>query len=274
MQDENPYAPPKGLEPSNRFAGLDANHGGVLRVLSIGWQLFRRHFLVILGCVAVVWLPLELLSSYLDYYVFGDDFRRSFQFAQFSANFIGIIATGAVISIGATASSGATPSIRSALIEGVKSWPQLFWTRLIAGLAVLLALLFFIIPGIYVWIRLSLVESIAVIEPLSGTRAIRRSWELTRGQFWYVLGVWATMGGVLVAMLSAIFLVTFAILLVPDMDYWFLDAATSFMLDLGMAYITLCYYLAYRERSRRADAATGEESTVPAADVGEHESIG
>jgi hypothetical protein len=64
--------------------------------------LYRTRFLAIATLVMVVWLPLELVSCYLEAYVFAaDDFRSSFKLASFFDNFIGIIATAAVISVGA-----------------------------------------------------------------------------------------------------------------------------------------------------------------------------
>jgi hypothetical protein len=69
-------------------------------ILKQAWQTYRQHFPVILMVVVAVWTPLELLSSYMDAFVFGeDDFRKSWKFAQFLDNFFGIIATAGVIFI-------------------------------------------------------------------------------------------------------------------------------------------------------------------------------
>jgi hypothetical protein len=62
----------------------------------------------------------------------------------------------------------------------------------VAAIAISLAGLFaFIVPGIYLAVRLSLAVPAAVLEDLGPSEALRRSWELTRGDFWRVLGLMA-----------------------------------------------------------------------------------
>src|SRR5439155_4315972 len=130
---------------------------------------------------------LELLSSYMDYFVFGqDDFRKSFKFAQFLENFFGIIATAGVISIGYSSLSGGLPAFGSALSSGVGAWGRMWWTRFLSALALIVGLLLLVIPGIYLLVRLALVEPIVVCERVSGSTAMRRSFDLTRGRFWQV----------------------------------------------------------------------------------------
>ena len=66
-------------------------------ILQQSWKTYRQHFPLIVAVVVAVWTPLELLSSYMDAFVFGeDDFRKSWKFAQFLDNFFGIIATASI----------------------------------------------------------------------------------------------------------------------------------------------------------------------------------
>ncbi len=52
--------------------------------------LYRKHFGVVAAVVIVHLAALDLLSSYMDYFVFvHDDFRKSFKFYQFLDNFVG-----------------------------------------------------------------------------------------------------------------------------------------------------------------------------------------
>src|SRR5882762_6868417 len=133
-------------------------------ILNRTWQIYRQHFPVILMVVVAVWTPLELLSSYMDAFVFGeDDFRKSWRFAQFLDNFFGIIATAGVIFIGNVALTGLRTGFRNALAAGFSSWGRMWWTRFLTGLALLVGLLLLIIPGVYLFVRLSLVEPVAVL---------------------------------------------------------------------------------------------------------------
>ena len=171
---------------SQRYSSADLM---ITAVLKHAWDLYRTHFGTVAAVVMVIWLPLELLSSYMDYFVFdSDDFRRSFKFAQFLDNFFGIIATAGVISIGYTSWLGRRPSVREALDVGVRSWGRMWWTRFLTALTLVFGFLLLIFPGIYLLVRLALVEPIAVCERVSGSAAMRRSFELTRGHFWQEIG--------------------------------------------------------------------------------------
>ncbi|MBK8475311.1 MAG: glycerophosphoryl diester phosphodiesterase membrane domain-containing protein [Opitutaceae bacterium] len=193
--------------------------------------------------VVVIWLPLDLLSSYMDFFVFDpEDFRRSFRFSQFLDNFVGIIATAGVISIGYSASLGSQPSFGSALSVGASSWGRMWWTRFLTGLAIIFGLLLLIIPGVYLFVRLALVEPVAVCERVSGPDALRRSFELTEGRFWQVFCLGLVLGGVMIA---AVVCVVLPSILIPAADHWLIDAATSLLADLVGAYGTLCVLCAY-----------------------------
>src|SRR5437764_13248586 len=99
-----------------------------------GWQLYRQHFGIVTAVVVAVWLPLELLSSYMDYFVFGrDEFRKSFKLAQFLDNFFGIIAAAGVISTGYSSLSGVQPAFGSALSSGAGAWGRMWWTRFLSA---------------------------------------------------------------------------------------------------------------------------------------------
>ncbi len=212
-------------------------------ILKQGWQLYRKHFGIVAAVVVCVWLPLELLSSYMDAFVFGkDDFRKSFKFAQFLENFFGIIATAGVISIGCSSLSGGRPSFGGALSSGAGAWGRMFWTRLLSGIALLVGLLLLVIPGVYLLVRLALVEPVAVCERVSGTTAMRRSYELTKGRFWLLFRLGLVLLGFLLGVLVAVILPT---ALIPALDFWLVDAGAQLMGDLLAAYFTLCLLCAY-----------------------------
>lgn len=215
----------------------------IVTILKHAWDLYRKHFGVVAAVVVVIWLPLDLLSSYMDYFVFDpDDIRRSFKFSQFLDNFVGIIATAGVISIGYTSYLGQYPSFGGAMSIGAGSWGRMWWTRFLTALALILGLLLLVIPGIYLLVRLALVEPIAVCERVSGSAAMRRSFELTKGRFWQVFLLGLVFGGVMIAALACVVL---PIIFIPALDHWLVDATTSLIADLVGAFGTLCVLSAY-----------------------------
>jgi hypothetical protein len=58
----------------------------------------------------------------------------------------------------------------------------------LVGLAVIGGLILFIIPGIYIAIRLCVSIEALVVEGRRGTKAMARSWELVGGHWWHAFG--------------------------------------------------------------------------------------
>lgn len=225
----------------------------MIAILKHAWRLYRQHFGIIVAAVVLVWLPLELLSSYMDHFVFDpDDVRRSFKFSQFLDNFIGIIATAAVISIGYSSSLGEQPSFGGAINAGLGAWGRMWWTRFLTGLTLVIGFLLLIVPGVYLMVRLALVESVAVCERVSGSAAMSRSFELTRDRFWPVALLGVAFSAVILAALGVVMLPA---IFIPSLDHWLIDAATSLISDVIVAYGTLCLLSAYVVYSNAQDAA-------------------
>jgi hypothetical protein len=232
-------------------------------VLKQAWKLYRAHFGVIAAVVIVIWLPLNLLSSYMDYFVFEeDDFRKSFKFYQFLDNFVGIIATAGVIFIGYTTYFGQSISFGKAMNVGLGSWGRMWWTRFIWALVIILGILLLIIPGLYLIVRLAFVEPIAVCERVSGIAALRRSFELTKGRFRQV----ALLGFVFITItLVPIVLLILPAIFFPVLDHWLIDATTTLFADIIGAFGILCFVCAYAilSEEERLSQATITDSISP-----------
>jgi hypothetical protein len=226
--------------------------------------LYRTHFLAIAALVIVVWLPLELVGCYLDAYVFGpEDFRRSFTLARFFDSFIGIIATAAVISVGAAGWVGERPSFGSAIKVGLTSWWSMWWSRFLAGILIVVGFVCLIIPGIYLFVRLILVEPIAVCDRRSGAAAIRRSFELTQGRFWKVFGISVLAQGILLAGCACLWLPSF---FASGETFWLFDMVSSLACDLLVAFYTICVVCVYFALAREeflTKSPASVDSTVP-----------
>jgi hypothetical protein len=211
-------------------------------ILKQSWQIYRQHFPVILAAVVTVWAPLELLSSYMDAFVFGeDDLRKSWKFAQFLDNFFGIIATAGVIFIGHEALSGQRGTFRNALAAGLSSWGRMWWTRVLSGFVLVVGFLLLIIPAVYLLVRLSLVEPVAVQERISGVAAMRRSFALTNGHFWLVFRLGLAFLGVFLLPIALVL----AMAIIPGLDHWLIDAASQFVADVVAAFGTVALVTTY-----------------------------
>jgi hypothetical protein len=213
------------------------------KILLQSWQIYRQNFWVILAVVVVVWTPLELLSSYMDAFVFGeDDIRKSWKFAQFLENFFGIIATAGVIFIGLQAPTNSRATFGTSIAIGFKSWFRMWWTRFLFGLVVVIGLLLLVVPGIYLLVRLFLIEPIVVQERVSGLTAFRRSFTLTEGRFWVLFRTGLTLLFIVIAIACLIVLPT---AFIPILDHWLIDAASQLACDVVMAYLAITLTTAY-----------------------------
>ncbi len=69
-----------------------------------------------------------------------------------------------------------------------KVWPLLV-TSVLYGLAITFGFIFLIIPGILFSIWFSLYRQVVVIEDIGYVRALTRSWNLVKGNWWRTLGI-------------------------------------------------------------------------------------
>lgn len=82
------------------------------------------------------------------------------------------------------AHSGRRLGIGGAAALAVGKIPRLFVATVAAGLAVLLGLVALIIPGIYLYVRLALVDPAVVLEKKG--LGLGKSWTLTKGRGWEI----------------------------------------------------------------------------------------
>jgi TRAP-type C4-dicarboxylate transport system permease large subunit len=111
----------------------------------------------------------------------------------------------------------------------------------------------FIIPGIYIGVRLAVSIQALVVEDKRGTDAMRRSWDLVGGHWWhaaFTLLVAALITGVVNAVITAPF----------SAGAWFLQGiaaavATTVTLPYGTL-VGVLLYLDLRARKERLDLDT------------------
>jgi len=65
---------------------------------------------------------------------------------------------------------------------------------ILVSLLVVGGLLFLVIPGIFFAIRFLVAPNVVAVEGFRGTRALGRSWELTKGSFWRLFGITLLVG--------------------------------------------------------------------------------
>lgn len=153
------------------------------------FRLYFRHLWLILPAYLIIWLPLNFLSTYIEFHHLSpDDIWGATRLAQALDWFFGIVAVVSVAHICQTASEAAPCSLGEAMLQGITKWGKMWVTRLLAGLCILAGLVLLVFPGLYLVVRLSLADYAVAIENKSASRALARSFNLTENRFWRTAG--------------------------------------------------------------------------------------
>jgi hypothetical protein len=196
---------------------------GIGEILSTAFQLYRRHWSILLTIAALVVVPLTLLQ-----YLLGDLVRTQgettrngvvIETATWSVGIAGLLAalagilmylvlTGAITRAVAAEVAGEDPSVEQSYRFGFHRIWSVLLVSVLVGLAIIGGLILFVIPGIYVGVRLAVSIEALVVEGRRGTQAMGRSWGLVGGHWWHAFGtlvVAALLTGIVNAVITAPF---------------------------------------------------------------------
>lgn len=152
-----------------------------LDALRDAWYFFRQNLLqVILLC-----LPFLLLEAVLRLQIEGlvaaaqaplyDVLLGLFFYPLYSAALILFIEAR---------SSGGQPAKRALIAMSLTLWPRFVLLAGIGTLAIMLGASLFILPGLWLMVRLVFSDYLLVLRGLSPLQALHESLQLTRGHFW------------------------------------------------------------------------------------------
>jgi hypothetical protein len=239
---------------------------GIGEILSTALQLYRRHWRTLLTIAAVVVVPLTLLQ-----YLFGDLVRTQgettrngvVETASWSVGIAGLLAalaailmylvlTGAITRAVAAEVVGEDPSVEQSYRFGFHRLGSVLLVSVLVGLATIGGLILFIIPGIYIGLRLAVSIEALVVEGRRGTQAMGRSWELVGGHWWHAFGT-LVVAGLLTGILNAVITAPFGA------TGWFVQAvAAAVATVVTLPYGVLVGVLLYLDLRARKESLTLE----------------
>ncbi len=153
-------------------------------------QLFSSNFKFLSLIILTVCLPMNIATNYLDFYILsGDDFAKSWKAYIYLDAFLSPVYVGALIYALYNIKLGNSVTYSRSMLEGVKSWFNIFAARFIAGLLIFLGLILFIVPGLILMVRYTLLDIVVVAEQAGHDRARKRSTKLTEGRRWEIIMV-------------------------------------------------------------------------------------
>jgi hypothetical protein len=165
------------------------------------------------------------------------------------------VLTGAITRTIATEVAGQDLGLEQSYRFGFARLGPILVVSILVGLATLLGLIVFIIPGIYIGVRLAVSIQALVIEGKRGTEAMRRSRDLVGGHWWHAAFT-LLVAGLLTALVNAVITAPFSA------GAWLVQGiaaavATTVTLPFG-ALVGVLLYLDLRTRKERLDLDTLE----------------
>jgi Membrane domain of glycerophosphoryl diester phosphodiesterase len=212
-----PPPPPDGLGGSGLFRPR-----GVGEILSAAFDLYKEHWQALIQIVAVVVIPLTLLQYFLTdqltttttvqgvngtVTVSSSNTGRSIVVGLLLAVIpllVTQVLTGAITRASAGSLIGEPPTPGDAFGYGFARLGSILLVGVLVALIVAGGFILLIIPGIIFAVKLIVAVPALVVENRRGTDAISRSWSLTTGHFWHVLGTWFV-AAIIAALVSGIF---------------------------------------------------------------------
>lgn len=95
--------------------------------------------------------------------------------------------TGALILFLDARSNGQSPRLRDLLGASLNLWPRFALLAGISTVAIMLGASLFVLPGLWMMIKLAFAEYLLVLRGMTPVKALHESFELTSGYFWPIL---------------------------------------------------------------------------------------
>jgi hypothetical protein len=153
-------------------------------VLRDAWFFFSHN----LAAIARLCLPLVVLEALVQQVVSA---RVGVEAAAAYGILVGLLFyplyTAALILFLDARSRGEAPANRDLLAASLRLWPGFALLAGLSTLAIMLGASLFVLPGLWLMIKLAFAEYLLVLRGLSPIKALHESFELTSGYFWQIL---------------------------------------------------------------------------------------
>jgi hypothetical protein len=246
---------------------------GVGDILNAAFTLYKDNWKAFFKIVAIVAVPLVLVTRAIIALSFssgsGIAVALGALLAALAAFLISNVLTGAITRAGAGAAVGLPVDVDATFKYALARLGSILWISLLAALAVLLpiivitllfaaihlvvlAILIDIALGFFLFVKFAAALPSLIVEDRRGTDTLSRSWELTAGHFWHVLGalvVAAIITGIVGSILQALF----------GFDGWVVQAIGGAVSQIVTAPFTaLVTILLYLDLRARKESLTSE----------------
>lgn len=173
---------------------------GIGEVIDGAFRLYRAEWKAFLGIAAFVVIPTTFLQLWVTELVLanadiGPTSAAIGQILGLTLVFIAVqfllvqpFLVAAVARAAADTYLGEPVSIGATYRFALERLLPILWVTILSSLAVFGGFILLVIPGIIAVVRLTFAPAVLVVEGQGGPAALRRSWHLSSGSFWRVLG--------------------------------------------------------------------------------------
>ena len=203
---------------------------GVIEAVSSTVTIFSKNFWLITKLVLVIVTPFEVFKA-LSIGESAGNWQLTVGTMALQI-FCGVLIAPALIyALMKVMQTGEAPGINESYRWGLSKLGKLLLCSVMVWVLVLLGFVLLIIPGIILYLAFELVYPIAVLEGGSATEILKRSYNLTKGHRWNILGATFLMSLLLtIASAPATMLVTW--LALSGVDFWPLQALAFIISDI------------------------------------------
>jgi hypothetical protein len=195
-------------------------------ILTDSFVYIRVHFKTLGKALLLLVLPFYLISGMLVGNAYSSFFTTMMENPDltgdtlFGNNFLlGLLllalSSGALLTITLTHVQLVREHGEATLSNIVNHFSRNFFTLLLLYIIIIIVVpisfLFFIVPGIYIGIKLFLSPAVAVLEQKNPFDAINRSWDLVQGHWWFTAAVYLVMN-IITSFMSYVLVIPFGIL--------------------------------------------------------------
>lgn len=164
-------------------------------LLGIAVQIYLRHFPAVFAIAVAVVAPVQLIVSGIGMEDLTSGYREDPTTAEtvlpsvVSFLVIAPLLAAATIHVLRRLEAGEQPHAGHSIQSALDVFAPVFLAVVLAAAAIAAGLALFVVPGVFLAVRLYLVPQAVVVHGARGLDALRRSWELTRGSWWRTLAV-------------------------------------------------------------------------------------
>lgn len=248
--------PPPPPPPSAGGGGPipERSLGGILET---AWRLYVANVSKLVGVVAIVVLPLALLSSLIIEVILSGNAGWFVGLITGTLGFaIGVIISfliqAAITRAAASATVGDPVDVEASYRWGLRRLGGIFVVSVLAFLVILGGFILLVIPGVIFSVMLAVCIPAFVVEGKESTEALSRSWQLVKGNFWHVLVVIVVTGvltGIVSSVLSSIGGGSF-------LGSWILGSIAWIVTAPFSALVSILLYVDLRARAERLTGDT------------------